>query len=59
MSKTERINYRRGPRGSRKAERYITVRGERRDPPDLRKLSRASSPWHCATPNHRPKPGRP
>lgn len=41
MSKTRRTNYRRGVRGSRKAERYITVRGERRDPPDLRKLSRA------------------
>ena len=34
MSKTGRTNYRRGPRG-------ITVRSERRDPPDLRKLSRA------------------
>nr|WP_090344902.1 hypothetical protein [Mycolicibacterium malmesburyense]CRL76774.1 hypothetical protein CPGR_04086 [Mycolicibacterium malmesburyense] len=41
MSKTGRTNYRRGARGSRKGERYITVRGERRDPPDLRKLSRA------------------
>lgn len=41
MSKTGRTNYRRGARGSRKAERYITVRGERLDPPDLRKLSRA------------------
>jgi hypothetical protein len=41
MSKTGRTNYRRGTRGSRKAERHITVRGERRDPPDLRKLSRA------------------
>jgi hypothetical protein len=41
MSKTLRTNYRRGARGSRKAERYITVRGERLDPPDLRKLSRA------------------
>jgi len=41
MSKTGRTNYRRGARGSRKAERHITVRSERRDPPDLRKLSRA------------------
>ncbi len=41
MSKTGRINYRRGPRGSRTAERLITVRSERLDPPDLRKLSRA------------------
>ncbi|WP_460015876.1 hypothetical protein, partial [Mycobacterium avium] len=41
MSKTGRTNYRRGSRGSRKAERYISVRSERRDPPDLRKLSRA------------------
>jgi len=41
MSKTRRTNYRRGPRGTRKAERRITVRSERRDPPDLRKLSRA------------------
>jgi len=41
MSKTGRTNYRRGPRGTRKAERHITVRSVRRDPPDLRKLSRA------------------
>lgn len=41
MSKTGRTNYRRGPRGTRKAERRITVRGVRRDPPDLGKLSRA------------------
>jgi hypothetical protein len=33
MSKTGRTNYRR---------RYITVRSERRNPPDLRKLSRAA-----------------
>lgn len=41
MSKTGRTNYRRGARGTRKAERHIVVRSERRDPPDLRKLSRA------------------
>ena len=41
MSKTGRTNYRRGSRGTRKAERHITVRSVRRDPPDLRKLSRA------------------
>ncbi len=41
MSKTLRPNYRRGARGTRKAERHIVVRSERRDPPDLRKLSRA------------------
>jgi hypothetical protein len=41
MSKTGRSNYRRGSRGTRKAERHITVRGVRREPPDLRKLSRA------------------
>jgi hypothetical protein len=41
MSKTRRTNYRRGERGTRKAERRIVVRSERRDPPDLRKLSRA------------------
>lgn len=41
MSKTGRTNYRRGSRGIPKAERHITVRSERRDPPDLRKLSRA------------------
>jgi hypothetical protein len=41
MSKTGRPNYRRGLRGTPKAERHITVRSVRRDPPDLRKLSRA------------------
>jgi hypothetical protein len=41
MSKTGRINYRRGERGAPSFERYITVRSVRRDPPDLRKLSRA------------------
>lgn len=41
MSKTGRSNYRRGPRGTRKAQRRIVVRGVRREPPDLRKLSRA------------------
>lgn len=41
MSKTGRTNYRRAARGIRKAERHITVRSERREPPDLRKLSRA------------------
>jgi hypothetical protein len=41
MSKTGRTNYRRGLRGTRKAERRITVRSVRRNPPDLRKLSRA------------------
>jgi len=41
MSKTGRSNHRRGPRGTRKAERRIIVRGVRREPPDLRKLSRA------------------
>jgi hypothetical protein len=41
MSKTGRTNYRRGSRGTPKAERRITVRSVRRDPPDLRKLSRA------------------
>jgi hypothetical protein len=41
MSKTGRTNYRRGARGTRKAERHIVVRSERLDPPDLRKLSRA------------------
>ncbi|GFG50172.1 hypothetical protein CQY20_28425 [Mycolicibacterium agri] len=41
MSKTGRPNYRRGSRGSRKAHRHITVRSVRREPPDLRKLSRA------------------
>ncbi|MDO3175893.1 hypothetical protein [Mycobacteroides abscessus] len=41
MSKTGRTNYRRGARGTRKAEGHISVRSVRRDPPDLRKLSRA------------------
>lgn len=41
MSKTGRTNYRRGSRGTPKAERHITVRSVRRDQPDLRKLSRA------------------
>ncbi|GFG50799.1 hypothetical protein CQY20_24880 [Mycolicibacterium agri] len=41
MSKTGRTNYRRGSRGTSKAERHITVRSVRRDPPDLRRLSRA------------------
>lgn len=41
MSKTGRTNYRRGSRGTPKPERQITVRSVRRDPPDLRKLSRA------------------
>lgn len=41
MSKTGRINHRRGTRGRPKAERHITVRSVRREPPDLRKLSRA------------------
>lgn len=41
MSKTGRINHRRGTRGRPKAERHITVRSVRRDPPDLHKLSRA------------------
>lgn len=41
MSKTGRPNYRRGSRGTVKPEREITVRSIRRDPPDLRKLSRA------------------
>src|SRR5258706_5720983 len=41
MSKTGRTNYRRGSRGTPKPVRHITVRSVRRDPPDLRKLSRA------------------
>jgi hypothetical protein len=41
MSKTGRQNFRRGQRGRRKVERHITVRSVRREPPDLRKLSRA------------------
>lgn len=41
MSKTGRQNYRRGARGTPKSDRQIVVRGVRREPPDLRKLSRA------------------
>ncbi|MFH5207863.1 hypothetical protein ACHIPZ_06495 [Antrihabitans sp. NCIMB 15449] len=41
MSKTGRPNQRRGTRGNPRPERRITVRAVRRDPPDLRKLSRA------------------
>lgn len=41
MSKTGRLNHRRGSRGTPKAERHIVVRSIRRDQPDLRKLSRA------------------
>ncbi len=41
MTKKRKPNYRRPPRGSRKAERLITVRSERRDPPDYQKLCRA------------------
>lgn len=41
MSKTRRVNHRRGSRGTRKADRHLTVTSERRNPPDLRKLSRA------------------
>lgn len=41
MSKTGRPNHRRGSRGTPKPERQIVVRSIRRDPPDLRKLSRA------------------
>ena len=41
MSKTGRTNPRRGSRGTPKPERRIVVRSVRRDPPDLRKLSRA------------------
>jgi hypothetical protein len=41
MSKTGRTNYRRASRGTPKPERIVTVRSVRRDPPDLRKLSRA------------------
>jgi hypothetical protein len=41
MSKTGKPNYRRGSRGTPKPERRIIVRSVRRDPPDLRKLSRA------------------
>ncbi|WP_237081287.1 hypothetical protein [Mycobacteroides abscessus] len=46
MSKTDRPNYRRADREDRsrrrnRQDRRIVVRGVRRDPPDLRKLSRA------------------
>ncbi|MFI6169051.1 hypothetical protein ACIBCN_19895 [Nocardia sp. NPDC051052] len=44
MSKTGRYNYRRPEKGRNsptRPERHITVRSVRRDPPDLRKLSRA------------------
>ena len=43
MSKTGRINQRRGDRGIPKSRqpRHITVRSVRREPPDLRKLARA------------------
>ncbi|WP_235886951.1 hypothetical protein [Mycobacteroides chelonae] len=46
MSKTNRPNYRRADREDRsrrssRQDRRIMVRGVRRDPPDLRKLSRA------------------
>ncbi|TWS17756.1 MULTISPECIES: hypothetical protein [Tsukamurella] len=43
MSKTGRINQRRGERGIPKTRqpRHITVRSVRREPPDLRKLARA------------------
>jgi len=42
MSKTGRINYHRGERGiPRSIERYIEVRSVRREPADVRKLSRA------------------
>lgn len=43
MSKTGRVNQRRGERGipKRRQPRHITVRSVRHDPPDLRKLSRA------------------
>ncbi len=41
MSKTGRTNHRRGSRGRPKAERHISIRSVRRDPPDLHKLSRA------------------
>ncbi|MFH5232450.1 hypothetical protein [Antrihabitans spumae] len=41
MSKTGRPNQRRGTRGNPRPARRITVRAVRRDPPDLRKLSRA------------------
>lgn len=41
MSRTGRPNPRRGSRGNPKPERRIVVRSVRRDPPDLRKLSRA------------------
>lgn len=43
MSKTGRINLRRGTRGIPKSRqrRHITVRSVRREQPDLRKLARA------------------
>lgn len=41
MSKTGRCNYRRDLRGTRKAQRRISVHGVKCEPPDLRKLSRA------------------
>ena len=43
MSKTGRINQRRGERGIPKTRqpRHITVRSHRREQPDLRKLARA------------------
>lgn len=43
MSKTGRINQRRGERGIPKSRqpRHITVRSVRREQPDLRKLARA------------------
>lgn len=43
MSKTGRINQRRGERGIPKSRqpRHITVRSVRRETPDLRKLARA------------------
>lgn len=41
MSKTGRTNHRRGSRGTPKPERHIVVRSIRKDPADLRKLSRA------------------
>ncbi len=41
MSKTGRTNHRRGSRGRPKSEHRVTVRGVQKQPPDLRKLSRA------------------
>lgn len=40
MSRTNRSNHK-GSRGNGRQERHISVRGVRRDLPDLRKLSRA------------------